>query len=101
MIVATRLPPGGSPKEEGIAVDAQGDAKPCGDTQRAWRRLAKRFRWHICCAIVVGITYGAVYLALQLPRSLVGANFIFTAFPAAMAQFVVIDFTKNGVRRRV
>ena len=67
--------------------------------EKRGRGLLNRVKWHLCCAAVVAVTYAAVYCALQLPRSHGAANFVFTAFPAALAQFVIIDIARSGFRK--
>jgi len=44
------------------------------------------------------ITYGAIMGTILLPGNTWGENFLFMAFPAAMAQFLLIDFARNGFR---
>ena len=57
------------------------------------------WQWKLACVAVVGITYVAVYCALNMPKGHLGANFFFTAFPAGLVQFYVIDLTRNGFKR--
>ncbi len=59
-----------------------------------------RWRWKLCCLGVAVITYLAIWGALMLPGKDHGANFLFTAFPAAIFQFVLIDLARHGMHSR-
>ena len=59
-------------------------------------RFFRKWRWRLCCAGVAGLTYAAIYFALRLPTELVAVNFVMTAFPAAILQFIVIDAARHG-----
>ncbi len=61
-----------------------------------WSRFFAKWRWKLCCAGVAAITYAAIYIALYLPGIHHGANFLLTAFPAAILQFLLIDMTRSG-----
>jgi len=60
------------------------------------RALLRRWRWRLCCGAVIAVTYAAIYIALRIPSNHFGANFLFTAFPAAVLQFIIIDIAVNG-----
>lgn len=62
--------------------------------------LLKKYRWHICCAGIAASTYLAVFCVLYLPGNFARLNFIITAFPASIIQFLLIDFARHGYERR-
>jgi len=63
---------------------------------RAFRGFLRRWRWRLCCGGVIAVTYAAIYMALWIPSNHNGANFLFTAFPAAVLQFIIVDIAVNG-----
>jgi len=73
---------------------------PSSRTLKSLARIIHDQRWRICCLGVAALTYLAVFCALRLPENLVSFNFFFTAFSAAMIQFLLIDFARHGFQRR-
>lgn len=62
--------------------------------------LLKKYRWPLCCAGIALSTHLAVFCVLHLPGNLTSLNFIITAFPASIIQFLLIDFARHGYKRR-
>ena len=62
-------------------------------------RFLWQWRWRWVCLGVAGITYGAVYLAMRLPSQHAAVTFVVTTFPAALLQFLLIDYARTGIVR--
>ena len=62
-------------------------------------RLLWQWRWRWVCLGVAAITYGAVFVAMRLPSQHASVTFVVTAFPAALLQFLLIDFARTGIVR--
>jgi anti-sigma-K factor RskA len=63
-----------------------------------WDRFWGIWRWRIAVIGVVAVTYVAIYFAMYLNPDYIGVKFVITAFPAAIAQFVIIDMARNGLK---